>query len=253
MNIRQIRNATLVIEYGGKKFLIDPFLADQGAFPAFPNTPNQDKMNPLVSLPTSIREITDVDAVIVTHLHPDHFDEAAIEALPKNLPIYAQNEKDVATIKEAGFFNVQSLEHQPSFENIQLFKTSGQHGRGEITELTGDVCGVVLKHSAEKTLYIAGDTVWCDDVKEAIDTYEPGVIVVNGGAAQFLEGGPITMTKEDIYHTHQAAPNAKIIVSHMEALNHCLLTRDELKEDLKVKELSSTIIVPNDGETLYNL
>ncbi len=41
--------------------------------------------------------------------------------------------------------------------------------------------------------------------------------------------------------------------THMESLNHCLLTRDELKEDLKVKELSSTIIVPNDGETLYNL
>ncbi|MBO1907540.1 MBL fold metallo-hydrolase [Microvirga sp. 3-52] len=31
MKIRQVRNATLIIEYVGKKFLVDPFLAEKGA------------------------------------------------------------------------------------------------------------------------------------------------------------------------------------------------------------------------------
>ncbi len=53
------------------------FLADKGSIPPFPNTPNQDMRNPLVSLPISIEEIIQVDAVIITHLHPDHFDEVA--------------------------------------------------------------------------------------------------------------------------------------------------------------------------------
>ncbi|PRX25247.1 hypothetical protein BX659_1229 [Orenia metallireducens] len=36
MNIKQIRNATIVVQYEGKKFLIDPVLADKDAYPPFP-------------------------------------------------------------------------------------------------------------------------------------------------------------------------------------------------------------------------
>lgn len=83
MNIKQIRNATLVVEYAGKKFLIDPMLAEKGTYPPFPNSLRQDQFNPLVSLPTSIENIIhDIDAVIVTHLHLDHFDDVAKEVLP---------------------------------------------------------------------------------------------------------------------------------------------------------------------------
>ena len=35
MNITHIRNATQIIDYAGKKFLIDPMLADKGAWPGF--------------------------------------------------------------------------------------------------------------------------------------------------------------------------------------------------------------------------
>jgi hypothetical protein len=47
-----------------------------------------------------------------------------------------------------------------------LIKTKGEHGRGEILKLAGLVCGVVFKHQSEKTLYIAGDTVWYVAVQE---------------------------------------------------------------------------------------
>lgn len=49
-----------------------------------PPAPREDQNNPLVSLPTSIDDIiSNIDAVIVTHLDTDHWDEAAKEALPK--------------------------------------------------------------------------------------------------------------------------------------------------------------------------
>ncbi|STV29932.1 metallo-beta-lactamase domain protein [Klebsiella pneumoniae] len=35
MNITHIRNATQIIDYAGKRFLIDPMLADKGAWPGF--------------------------------------------------------------------------------------------------------------------------------------------------------------------------------------------------------------------------
>ncbi|MCY9064520.1 MBL fold metallo-hydrolase, partial [Bacillus inaquosorum] len=67
MNITQIRNATIVVKYANKKFLIDPMLAEKGTYATFPETIRQDLFNPLVSLPTSIDNILDgVDAVIVT-------------------------------------------------------------------------------------------------------------------------------------------------------------------------------------------
>lgn len=87
MNIKQIRNATLIIEYASKKFLIDPVFADKGTYPPFPNSLRQDENNPLVDLPVTIKELIDVDAVIVTHTHLDHIDDVAKERLPKDIKI----------------------------------------------------------------------------------------------------------------------------------------------------------------------
>ncbi|PFG12006.1 MBL fold metallo-hydrolase [Bacillus sp. es.036] len=250
MKIQFVRNATIVLHYADKKFLIDPFLSDKGAMPPFPNTANQHLSNPTVDLPTSINEIVDVDAVIVTHLHPDHFDEKAKQVLPKEILIYAQNQEDVEVIKEEGFPNVVSLEIESSFADVTISRTDGKHGAGEILKQTGKVSGLSFSHPNEKTVYIAGDTLFNEDVQEAIQKHKPEIIVVNAGAAQFLEGGPITMTKENVVQTYQEAPDATIIAVHMESLNHCLLTRDELKQFIKEKDLLNKVLIPDDGQTL---
>ena len=51
MNIQQVRNATIIIEYGGKKILIDPMLGKKGCMPPFPFSRNQHLRNPLHELP----------------------------------------------------------------------------------------------------------------------------------------------------------------------------------------------------------
>ena len=250
MKINQIRNATILVEYANKKFLIDPMLAEKGTYPPFPNSPRQDQNNPLVSLPTSVENIIEgIDAVIVTHLHLDHFDEAAQRILPKDIKMFVQNEEDATEVKNAGFQNVEVLQENTVFEGIQLIKTKGEHGRGEILKLAGLVCGVIFKHQSEKTLYVAGDTVWYDEIQKTIDTHKPEIIVVNGGDNQFFEGGSLIMGKEDIYEVYKAAPDAKIIVVHMEAVNHWNLSREELNSFINEKEMSSTVLVPDDGES----
>jgi L-ascorbate metabolism protein UlaG (beta-lactamase superfamily) len=250
MKIQQIRNATIVVQYAGKKILIDPFLAEKGTYPPFPNSLRQDQNNPLVSLPISIDEIVNsVDAVIVTHLHLDHYDAAAKEALPKDIKMFVQNEDDANIVKKDGFLNVEVLQEDTVFDDVQLIKTKGEHGRGEILKLAGLVCGVVLKHPDEKTLYVAGDTVWYGSVQEVIDTHKPEIIVVNAGDNQFLEGGSLVMGKEDVHEVYKAAPNAKIIASHMEAVNHWTLSREELKRFISEKGISSNVLVPNDGDS----
>ncbi|MED4021106.1 MBL fold metallo-hydrolase [Priestia aryabhattai] len=249
MKITHIRNATLLVEYGGKTFLIDPMLAEKGTYPPFPNSIRQDQNNPLVSLPLSVEEIIEgIDAVILTHLHLDHFDDAAKQALPNDIKMFVQNEEDGEVVKEAGFKNVEVLTKNTVFEGIQLSKTKGEHGRGEILKRTGLVCGVVFKQESEKTLYVAGDTVWYSAVEEEINTHQPDIIVVNGGDNQFLEGGSLVMGKEDIYEVHKAAPHATILSVHMEAVNHWALSREELKSFINEKDMASRVFVPDDGE-----
>lgn len=62
MNIHHIRNATAILDYGGKKFLIDPMLAEKGTLPPFISkgpfpSPRKDQMNPLVDLPMPVEDI----------------------------------------------------------------------------------------------------------------------------------------------------------------------------------------------------
>ncbi|OOM72356.1 MBL fold metallo-hydrolase [Clostridium sp. BL-8] len=248
MNIKQIRNATIIVQYAGKKLLIDPVLADKGTYPPYPNSLRQDEFNPLVNLPTSIDEIINVDAVIVTHLHRDHFDDVAKEILPKNIKLFVQDEIDAKELKKIGFKNIEILHENTIFETIKLSKTNGQHGTGEIVKLMGNVSGIVFKHQDEKTLYVDGDTVWYEGVKEVIETHKPEIIVVNSGNNKFLNSNPLVMGKDDVYEVCKAAPKAKIIASHMEAFNHWTLSREELRNFINEKGISSNVLIPDDGE-----
>lgn len=49
--------------------------------------------------------------------------------------------------------------------------------------------------------------------------------------------GPIIMGKEDTQRTLNILPDATLVASHMEAINHCLLTRAELRARLPNRAL----------------
>jgi L-ascorbate metabolism protein UlaG (beta-lactamase superfamily) len=114
--------------------LIDPMLDDKGAQPGYPATVNSHLSDPLVDLPCSIDETIDVDAVIVTHTHPDHWDETARKRIPKDMLVFAQHPYDEWQIQLVGFRNTRVLEDSNDHEGITLFTTPGQHGRGELLE-----------------------------------------------------------------------------------------------------------------------
>lgn len=254
MNIQHIRNATSIVEYGGQKFLIDPMLSKKGEFDPFLPAARDDR-NPLVELPMSVDEILDgIDAVIITHTHEDHFDQAAKEQLPKDIKMFMQDEQDAELARQAGFTNIEVMEEEVAidFNGVKLTEVDGRHGYGETAKIAGNVMGIVFQHEDEETLYVAGDTVWYEKVQEIIDTYKPEVILLSGGANQFVAPGPegaLIMGKEDIYEVYKAAPEAQIIVNHMEAVNHWGLSRQELKNFIKEKGIESNILVPDDGQS----
>ncbi len=100
LSLQHIRNATIKLTSGDTTFLIDPMFAEVGAYEGFPGTYRSWLRNPLTPLPMPVKDILeDVDAVILTHTHLDHWDKAAQEALPKDIPFYVQNEEDAQAVK----------------------------------------------------------------------------------------------------------------------------------------------------------
>ena len=115
------------------------------------------------------------------------------------------------------------------WEGLTIHRTGGRHGRDDAwSRASAPVSGFVVAADGEPTLYVAGDTVWCDEVAEAIAAHSPDWIVVNAGGARFLEGGTITMEAADVVAVAEAAPGARVVAVHMEAINHCLETRAAL-------------------------
>jgi L-ascorbate metabolism protein UlaG (beta-lactamase superfamily) len=246
MKLQLIRHATLWLQYAGMYFLIDPMFCDAGVNPPIINSTN-DRRNPLVPVPFAIHDGIHPDAVLVTHLHRDHWDDAAAAALSKSTPILCQPDDD-ATIASLGFTSVTAVNETLTFKGMTIIRTRGQHGTGDLGKKMGHVSGFVLKADGQPTLYIAGDTIWCDDVKQALDANRPDMTVVNAGGARFAMGDPITMDADDVVSLCQYAPYTKVVAVHMDTINHCLVSRADLYSRLTAEGLLDKVAIPCDGD-----
>ncbi|MBB6671673.1 MBL fold metallo-hydrolase [Cohnella nanjingensis] len=246
MKLRLIRNATLWIEYGGLRIVVDPMLSDAGANPPIQNSPNA-RNNPLVPLPVPAGELAAADLLIVTHRHPDHWDAAAAAFFSRDLRLLCQPEDEEA-LRGQGFANATPVPDTLTVDGVTATRTGGRHGTGAIGERMGPVSGFVLRAAGEPTLYIAGDTIWCPEVEAALAAHRPDWTVVNAGGARFLEGDPITMTPEDVIAVSRTDPAMQVVAVHMEAINHCLVTRDDLRAALIAADLSERVRLPKDGD-----
>jgi L-ascorbate metabolism protein UlaG (beta-lactamase superfamily) len=229
-----VRHSTLLLDSSSRRILIDPMLDDPGARPPVKDTEN-DHRNPLVPLPAPAAHVVEgVDGVVVTHLHEDHFDERAAELIPSSLPLLTQPES-LAQLRARGFSK--ATDDPSGWLGLEVERTGGRHGPAELAEELGPVSGFVLDG-----VYVAGDTIWCDEVAEVIERLRPHTVVVNGSGARFTGGAPIVMDVEDV-RALRGATNARVVVVHLEAINHCIERRDEYRA-------VDGVLVPDDGETI---
>jgi L-ascorbate metabolism protein UlaG (beta-lactamase superfamily) len=109
------------------------------------------------------------------------------------------------------------------------------------------VSGYVLRAPGEPVLYIAGDTIFSDRVRDALARHAPDVVVVNASAARFLEGDAIVMDADDVVALARHAPDASIVAVHLEAVAHATETRADLRARLNAEGLAGRVAVPEDG------
>src|SRR5579884_3344263 len=244
MQIHFLRHATLIINISGLSLLVDPMLSPLEAMEPIANAGNTRRI-PMVPLPLSDQELRKmlegIDAVLVTHTHRDHWDAAASQLLPKQMPILCQPE-DQKFFEQAGFAEVIPVTGHLAWRSIEIDRTGGEHGRGELGKKMGPVSGFVLRADGEPALYIAGDTVYCTEVEQALHLFAPDVVVVNAGAPTYVTGGgPITMDEEDVCQVCRSIPDAKVVAVHMEVVNHCRLTRAALRAKVQEEGLEQQV------------
>ncbi|MCD0157951.1 MBL fold metallo-hydrolase [Deinococcus sp. 6GRE01] len=245
MNLTLIRNATLRLELAGQTVLIDPMLGDPHSLPSFAGV----SPNPTVPLPVPAQDVLrGVTLLVVSHLHPDHLDPAAIPALPKDLPVLCQP-GDEATLRGHGFRDVTPLQDTVSVAGLTFTRTDGEHGSGEILAQMGAAMGFVLRAPGEPTLYWAGDTVLIPAVTDTITRERPDVIVTHSGGAA-LGGTLLIMDATQTVDVLRAAPDATVVAVHLESLDHCFSTRADLRHAAQQAGVEARLRVPQDGEAL---
>jgi L-ascorbate metabolism protein UlaG (beta-lactamase superfamily) len=247
MKVKLIRSATLRVNYNGRLFIIDPFLAAKGTVRSFAGI----APNPIVELPCTPEEaIAGVEMALISHLHVDHFDDTAVAVLPKDLPILCQP-GDEGKIGEKGFTAVTPITHAHTWQGITFTRTPGQHGTGEVGQRMGQVSGFVWQAAGEPTVYWAGDTIWYEAVAEVIRTVKPDVIITHSSGAKFGDSDPIVMDAAQTIAVCTAVPQATIIAVHLESLDHGTVSRADLRALADSHGVSaSRLLIPQDGETL---
>lgn len=261
MNIHHIRNATFIIETANQRILVDPMLSDKGELPPFSFLRFKPLRNPLIGLPAGTEDkLREISHCLITHSqtfgikalqHTDHLDSKGEAWLIEGeVPVTCRSE-DARYLQKYGMQVENGLKYwvpQP-FGDGKIIAVPAQHGHGWNHHLMANGAGFFLTLPAEPSIYISGDTVYTEDVERVLEDFKPDVAVVAAGSAQLDVGPPILMSLDEIITFVRKAPG-KVILNHLEALNHCPTTRKKLQETLSRHDLMAKCLIPDDGESL---
>lgn len=252
MKFLQVRHATSLVTYAGTKILIDPVFSEKEQYPPIPLTPNRRK-NPLVDLSTPLETLLDVDMVVSTHTHRDHFDDRARELLDKKIELICQPE-DVESFESSGFHNIIPVEESITTRNIRITRVAAHHGTGITGDMMRPCSGYILSSENEPTLYFTGDTIFHESIEETIETFHPEILIMNAGSPKFLNSSHIVMNIIDVEETLKIDPTLTFIIVHLDTFNHCIETREDMHEYFSPARLAEIgvdkFFVPGDNELL---
>jgi L-ascorbate metabolism protein UlaG (beta-lactamase superfamily) len=142
-----IGHATVLMDFPEARVLTDPTLKRRVAH-----------LRRRIPLPPD--ETSDVDLVLISHLHMDHLHLPSLDRIDREVPVVAPRGGG-ALIEKKGFHSVHEVTvgDQLSLCGVEVsaVKAAHLHGRGPHTGMSADPVGYVVAN-AEHSVYFAGDT-----------------------------------------------------------------------------------------------
>lgn len=248
MQIRLIRSATLTVELAGTRLLIDPWLAGKGKGKSYSGR----GPSPLVDLPVPVEELlSGIDAVLISHLHSDHFDDVAQQMLSKSILILC-HARDRHAITRMGFTDIRPIGDGITLGTATIRTTDGRHGPPDVLDDMGEVSGFLISAPSEPMLYWAGDTILCPEVETVLADERPQIVVVHGCGALWNGKGPLVMDGPMVMETVRLAADATVIVTHLDAVDHATVSRADIRAMMTGLEAADVgrLHIPEDGQLL---
>lgn len=240
MNVRitHIGGPTALIEVGGWRLLTDPTFDPAGRRYFFGwGTMSRKLAGPSIAA----AELLPIDAVLLSHdHHDDNLDQAGRALLPSvdTVVTTAAGAKRLgAGARGLAPWEVTRLE-APGRPTIEITATPCRHGPPLSRPIVGDVIGFALRWDGQQhgALWISGDTVLYDGVREVAARVDVGTAVLHLGGVRFPVSGPAryTMTAKDAVElTGLIRPHTAIPI-HYEGWKHFRQGRDAIERELAI-------------------
>ena len=169
-----VGTATTIIRYGGFTLLTDPNFLHKGERAYL----GKGLVSRRLTEPAiTVDELPPLDAVVLSHLHGDHFDRRARKGLDHDVPIVSTRES-ARTLRTWGFSRAAGLSTWEAFElhagdgsTLRITACPGRHARGPLQSVLPPVMGSVLEFTPATdapplSIYITGDTLNVEELKE---------------------------------------------------------------------------------------
>jgi L-ascorbate metabolism protein UlaG (beta-lactamase superfamily) len=257
MKVTQIRNATILIESvveGNKQgILVDPMFAPMSAIPSLKYVTTTRRRNPLVELPSNIEDLKScVTCCLITHCqkgHFDHLDRTATKWLrDNNIPVYCSTQDSAFLIKKGLAVITLDPSTKNHFLNGCIKLVPCLHGEGLIGKMMAHGYGYHIQLTGEPSIYVTGDTILTNEIKNFITQTQPAIVVIPAGGATFDLGSEIIMGLTEAIEIGELA-KGQVIANHLEALDHCPVTRESIHSEIKDRGWKHRFFVPYDGES----
>jgi L-ascorbate metabolism protein UlaG (beta-lactamase superfamily) len=236
LRITHIGGPTVLIEVGGWRILTDPTFDPPGKRYFFGwGTVSRKLAGP--AMPAS--EIGKLDAILVSHdQHDDNLDAAGRELLPSAGAVVtteAGARRLGGAARGLAPWAMTRLEAEGRTP-IEITATPCRHGPPGSRPIVGDVIGFALSWEGQQhgVLWISGDTVLYEGVREVPRRLDVGTALVHLGGVRFPVSGPLryTMTAHEMIDLAGALRPRTLIPIHYEGWKHFREGRDAIEREL---------------------
>jgi L-ascorbate metabolism protein UlaG (beta-lactamase superfamily) len=247
VGITYIGGPTALIEWSGFRFLTDPTFDPAGS--AYPTS--EYTLRKTIGPAIDASAIGPIDAVLLSHDH--HFDN-----LDRTGRALLASVRTVLTT-QAGAMRVGSnatglvaWEHRDiSTQDGKVLRATATPARhGPAGGDRGPVIGFALTlEKVSGTLYVSGDTVWYDGMREVSERFDVRVALLFCGRARVSAAGDndLTMSADAAVRAAQEMVHATIVPLHFEGWEHFTQARADLERAFAEAGLSQRLAFPAPG------